>query len=333
MIIDAQTHWYPRPYFEWITGRDSWPKAYQDGEGFSYEPREGEVWPLDRNFLDLDVQLADAAASGVDAILTSPAVFGDVGALDLKEGIETCRMLNDQLAWAEREYPGRVYGAGVVPMQDADAAIAELDRLSGELGLRAVCLHTNIGGRRIGTRATWPLYERIQELGLPIFLHPTYSIAAPPLQEDGLEGTLGFMLDSSVGALSLIYGGVLDAYPQLRVVHPHLGGMLPYVQGRIMEEDSKHWSAGRRAELTIAEYLARNFWTDTVSLHEPAFELARDTYGLDHMLFSSDYPYWPRAKGVAFVRDCVRNADEADRVLGANLAALLGLDTTNRSPA
>ncbi|MFT3865034.1 MAG: amidohydrolase family protein [Solirubrobacterales bacterium] len=323
-VLDCQTHWYPPAYLESILDAPGYPTAKRAVDGYRFFPRAGEEWPLSADYIDLDVQLDDAAAAGVDAILTNPAVFGDVAELPLADAVAATRLLNDQLASAEERYPGRVFGAAVVPMQDAVAAVAELERATQDLGLKAVTLHSNIAGRRIGKRESWPLYERIEQLGVPVLLHPTLSIAAAALQDGGLEGTLGFMLDSSVGALSLVYDGVLDAYPSLQVVHPHLGGILPYLRGRIEEEDSKHWSAGRRAELRLVEYLRRNFYTDTVSQLPEALALARAAYGIERIIFSSDFPYWPRAKGVSFVRDNLDPA-AAESVFSGNAMRLFGI--------
>jgi predicted TIM-barrel fold metal-dependent hydrolase len=325
MIVDCQTHWYPPAYLELILDRPGFPSATRNGDGYVFYPRDGEPWPLPPHYTELTLQLEDASANGVDVVLSSPAVFGDVSRLPLPLAVEVAGLLNGELAQAERDHPGRVIGVATLPMQDAGAAVAELDRAVAELGLRAVCIHSSIAGARIGNRDTWPVYERIQEIGVPIFLHPTRSIAIELLQDNGLEGSLGAMFDTSVAALSLIYDGVLDAFPGLKVVHPHLGGMLPYVLGRVEEEDSKHWSGGRHADLKVSQYLRRNFLTDTVSQHPGALALAREVYGAENVLFSSDYPYWDRAKGVAFIRD---NLDERDAaaVYSGNASRLLGLE-------
>jgi aminocarboxymuconate-semialdehyde decarboxylase len=324
MIVDCQAHWYPRAYFGELAKRVDYPTATRVNGGFVYEPRAGERWQLGARFVDLDFQLEDAAANGTDLIVISPAVFGDVTDRPLEEAVATARMLNDEFAQAQRAYPSRVLSLAVLPMQDPAAAIEELDRAAGELGLRAVCLHSSIAGGRIGKEPSWPVYERMVELGLPIFLHPTRSFAADDLKDGGFDNAVGLMLDSTIGALSLIYDGVLDRLPELRVVHPHLGGVLPYLLGRIEEEDRKPW-AGRRAERAASDYLRDQFWTDTVSRVPQALELARATYGPERLLFSSDYPYWDRADGLAFVREHLPK-DEVERVLGANAAELLGLE-------
>jgi aminocarboxymuconate-semialdehyde decarboxylase len=325
VIIDCQTHWYPPAYMESIRDRADYPKAERDGSDYAFFPRAGEHWPIPPHYYDLDRQLDNASENGVDAFLSSPAVFGDVSRLPLSTAIDAARLLNDQLAIAQQRYAGRVYGVATLPIQDPAAAVQELNRAVLELGLKAACIHSNIAGGRIGKRPTWPVYERFQELEIPLFLHPTRSIAVDLLQDNGLEGTLGAMLDTSVAALSLIYDGVLDAFPELQVVHPHLGGMLPYVLGRVEEEGTKHWAGGRHADQAASEYLQRNFMTDTVSQHPPALALACTVYGEDRVLFSSDYPYWDRAKGIAFVRD---NLDETDatEIFAANAARLLGLE-------
>ena len=129
------------------------------------------------------------------------------------------------------------------------------------------------------------------------------------------------MFDTSIAMLSLVVGGILDACPRLQVVHPHLGGTLPFLAGRV----ETYRRAGLWPGLTepIAGYL-RRVWLDTVSATPEALALVRELAGDDHLLFATDYPYWTFEAGMAFVREHVP-ADRLAAVCHHNAETLLGL--------
>jgi predicted TIM-barrel fold metal-dependent hydrolase len=137
-----------------------------------------------------------------------------------------------------------------------------------------------------------------------------------------MERPLGYMFDSSFAVLSLIVAGVLDAYPDLTLVHPHFGGTLPYLTQRVeVYQRQGRWNVER----PIGEYLGQ-FYTDTVSESPGALRMAIEAYGIQHILFASDVPYFPAGDGVRFVREHHAPAD-AREVFAGNARRLLGLDS------
>jgi predicted TIM-barrel fold metal-dependent hydrolase len=169
------------------------------------------------------------------------------------------------------------------------------------LGLRGVCVLASIDGRTIATEETLPVFKRIDEAGLTIFLHPSYrSSTADRAVDFSVEGGLGWMYQTTVAALSLITSGTLDACPNLRVVHPHVGGTLPFIRGRV---DRLPLGAGASR---LDHYLKKNFYVDTCSFTPGALRLAIDAYGIDRVLFGSDFPLWPIERCIAYVET---NAD------------------------
>ena len=273
-------------------------------------------------FIDLDFQLEAAAQAGVDTVISGPSAVGDVGARpDLGEAREVATLLNEEAARAQREHPGRFYGLGVLPMQDVGAAIQTLEHAVGELGLPGVCIYSNVGGEPIATAELRPLYARIEQLGVPIILHPTDCFRQDRVARFNAERPLGYMFDSSFAALSLIVSGVLDAFPDLRVVVPHLGGTLPFLAGRM--ETYRRGGLWPGLDQPIASYLRRLYF-DTVSATPGALALTRELADPDHLLFGSDYPYWSFEAAVEFVRDNVEPEVHA-AVFHRNAERLLGI--------
>jgi predicted TIM-barrel fold metal-dependent hydrolase len=156
---------------------------------------------------------------------------------------------------------------------------------------------------------------------VPIFLHPTRTVAEPRVSDYALEHPVSYMFETTTAALSLIVGGVMDAYPDLDVVHPHFGGTLPYLVNRLeVYQRQGRWSIER----PIHEYVAR-FYTDTVSESPGALRMAIEAYGVQRLLFASDFPYFPPADGVRFVSENLAPADAAE-VFSGNARRLLGIE-------
>lgn len=312
-VIDCQWHWYPPAFCEAQLSRRTYPLWQRDGDGYIYEPSSSESWRYGADFVDFEHQLGVMDAAGIDTVIASSVIAGDVTSFDVAEGRAMAELLNEELAAKQRAHPSRFRGLAVLPVQHTDAAIEVLDDAIERLGLVGVLLHSNVDGHSIADRELWPLYERIAELGMPLFLHPTRAFAEERVRDYSLEPPLSYMFDTTVAAMSLIVGGVLDAFPDLKIVHPHFGGTLPYLVDRIdVYRRQGRWKLDR----PIREYLPR-MYTDTVSESSGALRMALELYGLDRILFSSDFPYFPAQEGVEFVRDHLSAAD-ARRVFEAN---------------
>ncbi|MFT3865145.1 MAG: amidohydrolase family protein [Solirubrobacterales bacterium] len=315
MIIDHQSHWYPRTFIESLGGDGPLPRAAITDGLVSYEAVEGDTWRMPAHFCDLDAFLEDMAANGVGGSVVSPNTPGQVDGVEAARARGVCEELNEAIAAAQREHPDKLIGLAMLPMQDPDAAIAVLDRGIGELDLRGVCLLSNIAGAPVVSAETEPVFARVEELGVPLFLHPSHnSIAYKALTLREVEIGLAWMFDTAAAAEAMIFSGLLDRLPGLTVVHPHLGGVLPYVVGRAEEMLNFNKSA---IELPIRDYLKRNFYVDCVGSTPQALPVALDIYGEDRVLFASDYPWMPRKMALDFVADNLTE-ELADKVLHRN---------------
>src|SRR5262245_40933765 len=222
-------------------------------------------------------------AHGIDVAVKSANLIGDVDGMEISAARESLELVNEEMARAQREHPDRIVGTAMLPMADADAAVETLDRAVGELGLRAVCILSNVGGRLLGSAEDLPIFRRIEEHRLPVFLHPAHhSIASASGLPSIIEVGIGWMLDTSAAALSLVYGGVLDRCPSMTVVHPHLGGTLPYLVGRV--ELCEAWETLTN-EHPLRHYLRNRFYIDSVGVTPSALPLAIELYGIERTLF------------------------------------------------
>ena len=140
-------------------------------------------------------------------------------------------MINDGIAKAVGQYPKRFQGIATLPLIHTRLALRELDRAILERGLKGMCMLTNIAGKTSHSDFLLPVYERAQQLGVPIFIHPTTPPGAQVMQEWRLAIILGFEFDIVLSATRLAYAGVLDRFPELRFVISHLGAGIPFFGG------------------------------------------------------------------------------------------------------
>lgn len=324
-VIDTQAHWYPRPLLDAYVESDGYPGCTREGDSYAVEMLPGQWTSLPLHFVELELQLETMRAAGVDVVLSSSGSFGDVDDLPVEQAKEVAIACNEARADAERRYDG-VLGVASVPWQDADAAVAVLDDAVSRLGLRAALIHSNIVGKPIDSPYLRPVYERMSELGIPLLLHPGRTLLEPHARDLGLEVILAYMYDTSIAALRLVLSGILDGLA-LAVVHPHCGATLPYLAGRIDGAYWKPWALGRELERLPSELL-RAFYTDTMCQSSETLAFAKGFYGVEHLLYGSDYPYYQPAESLAFVRENLTR-EEVDAVLWTNAARLLALDATD----
>ena len=203
-------------------------------------------------------------------------------------------MLNEGTARAQRENPSRFVGLAVFPQDRPELALKVIELAITKLELRGVCAFANTNGRALVGPDSLPIYRKIAELGIPLFLHPASRSVAFGKGFTGIvEWGLNWMYDTSAAALSLITSGTLDACPNLMVVHPHLGGTRPYVRERLVKMENM--MSQRDQAHPIGSYLADRFYTDTTSDSASAMKLALETYGRRRILFATDYPWKDRA--------------------------------------
>ena len=295
MIVDHQAHWFPPSFLETLRKRATWPRLVTFDGLPALEVADGAVLPVRPELADLDLQFASADENGIDVLVSSPITCGETSFLDPAEAAELLEELNEAVGAAQRRHPDRFVGLAMLPMQDPDRAIAVLDRAVSRDGLRGVSVLASNDGRPIATAETLPVYRRIEELDLPVVLHPAFrSSTFRGQHRSRAEAGVGWMVQTALAAVEMIDSGTLDACPGLVVVHPHLGGVLPYVAGRANRYTSI-------AERSLYEYLRTQFYVDTVSATPGALRLAVTAYGLDRVVFATDYPFIAMAPGREYV--------------------------------
>ena len=338
-MIDVEAHYLDRAFIDLLRRRDAPPReVVEDGAVRMYpEPTAPDVFQgrnarLEELLLDVGGQRIGAMdAAGVDVQLVSMNLPG----CEQLDG-DTARSCNDVLADLVGPHRDRfVPLAALAPDPDApEAAADELERCVRELGFRGWKCNSHVRSGYLDDERYLPLWERVAELGVPVFLHPTvpHGSMIGPYTGYGhmLPGpALGFAAETALHVVRLVYSGLFDRLPQLQIVLGHLGEGLPHWLYRLDYEFTKPWiprDPRCRCERPPSDYIRENTWAATSGhLQASAFATAYDELGAGRLLFATDYPYEDSAETAAFVRAQLPDAAECERVLHGNAAALFGL--------
>ena len=328
-ILNSHVHWLPRSVFEDLCKRkNGYPRAERNSAGgYNLYATYGNVgvggWG--RNvWFDLEDHLRhfDAIGHQIDFICSLGPFSTFFSEIPLADGIAYSQMYNDEMASAQRKHSGRVWTSGVVPLQDTNAAIDELDRMVNKLGLIGVNIPGSIGkDSRIDHPRLEPFYDRIEQLGVPLFIHPTDNNFIEMFEdyEGALHLALGRTYDVSLTGLRLILSGIIERHPKLKIFMSHTGGALPYQAGRL----DKSCGAAKLPKDPSA-YL-KTFYTDTVTPHTLGLKWAIEFFGVDQVMFGDDYPCWKTEAAIQIVEDLNLSKADKDKIFGGNARRLFNL--------
>jgi len=323
--IDIHAHWYPTEWLRLFERDGAKEGALLERTAKGYALRTERISnAFDEQFVDLDLRLDGMQRQRVDVhalSLTTPMVYWASPGL----GLALAQAYNDAASAAHARHPRRFVGLAMLPMQAPDRALVELERCAKLPGMRGVYLATNVNGTELEEKRFWDIYARAEELSWPVFLHPVDTIGRERTTRYYLRNLLGNPYDTGVAAASLIFGGVLDAFPKLEVNLPHAGGTFPWLIGRL-DHGTRVRPELKHMKRLPSEYL-RRFSYDTIG-HDDRINLNLvRLVGADRVLLGSDYCFdMGLTDPVASVErlDVLSNA-ERDQIKGGTAARLLRL--------
>lgn len=293
MKIDIHTHIMPEHMPNWV-------KKFGYGEFIHLEHRNCKACMMkgDKVFREVEencfkpvARLKDMENTGVthQVLSTIPVLFNYWAKPE--DGLETSRFFNDHIAETVSGNTENFIGLGTVPMQDVELAIQEMERCVKELKLPGIEIGTNINGKNIGDAEFFTFYQHAEKLGCALFIHPWQMMGEQQMQEYWMPWLVGMPAETTRAMCSLIFSGVLEKFPGLRIAFAHGGGSFPYTLGRI-----EHGFHVRPDLVQInnkknpREYLNK-FWVDSLVHDKNAFEFLRSVMGNDQICVGSDYPF------------------------------------------
>lgn len=271
----------------------------------------------------LDLRLQDMDKLGIDIQLLSPNPGQYYYGAPADSGRAAARVINDAIAEAVASHPGRFAGMGTVPLQDCQMAVAEMRRCRDELGLRGIEIGTNVAGRDLDSADLAPFFAAAEELDLLLFMHPMGFSEPRRLMKHHLGNIIGNPLDTTIALSHLIFSGVLERHPGLKVCVAHGGGFLPAYAGRM--DHAYHHRADCRECISQppSTYLAKLHF-DTLVFDPLQLDALVRRWGPEQLCLGSDYPFdMAEPDPVGFHRSLDDHA--RNLILGANAERLLGL--------
>lgn len=300
--IDFEAHFYTKAYLKALGENQGYPRFSYDDEkersgmlSYFSDLAQPFAEPLLSSLLDMgEGRLKIMDALGVDVQVVSLSAPG-LEQLNPTVGTALARESNDALAEVIRRHPNRYKGYAALAPKNPGAAADELERAVKDLGFVGWNTHSNYGDSYLDEKKYWPILERAERLGVPIYIHPTVP-AIPQARTYGFAmggAPFGFGMEAALCMMRLIFSGALEQFPRLKVILGHLGETLPFLMRRI------DWAYERPLPPVFrtlpkrpSEYVRGNvFVTTSGNYYEPAFMCTLQAMGIDRILLGMDYPY------------------------------------------
>lgn len=339
MIIDFQAHVFPPAYIDEMKRLDGVvvleaPDPHSGMNYFYDKQLQCRINTATFQGQDIEKRLRVMDQLGIDVhVLTIPAPGADRYARD--DAIKMARVANDAIAAIARKYPKRFIGFFTLPTASIKDSLDELERSVNELGLRGFGCFANLNGQPLDREELFPIYERLVKYQLPVYVHPTAPLATEAVGIDIMPTLIfGWAFDSTVAMTRLVYGRVLERFPEINWVVADVGGVLAFFAQRAI-----NIYTGRTDEIRHRYGLQENpldsfrrFYVDTADHPASTLRCVRDFFTADRMVLGSNYPYGPE-EGAVLIKNSLKAIDGLDlnptdkaKILGGNAAKILGLE-------
>ena len=338
MIIDFQAHIFPRSYLDEMKRLDGAvileaPDPYSGMSYFYDKKLKCRINTVTFQGQNIERRLEHMDRLGVDIhVLTIPAPGAD--RFEGEDAVKIARVANDAIAEIARKHPKRFVGFFTLPTSNVKASLDELERSVNELGLKGFGCFANLNGQALDREELFPIYERLAKYKLPVYVHPTAPLATEATGIDIMPTLIfGWAFDSTVAMTRLVYGRVLEQFPEINFVVADVGGVLAFFAQRAINIYS-----GRTEEIRQRYGLKENpldsfrrFYVDTADHPASTLRCVKDFFSTERMVLGTNYPYGPE-EGCLLVKNSLKaidglelNTTEREKILGGNAARILGI--------
>lgn len=323
-IIDFHNHYYPPEYIKALEQGPSAVRITHDAEGNPCLHYPGDYNVAVPGHRDIDYREQVLKEAGVETqviTLTTPGTHIEEPAT----AVRLAQLVNDAFARVVADKKGRFVALATLPLCDPAASVAELRRALEQLHMRGAMLFSNVNGVALSDQRFWKLYELANDQAAVLHIHPTNPVGVEAMLDYWLMPLVGFLMDTTLAAASLVFSGVTERFPRIRWVLSHLGGAIPYLAERL----DRGYEAFADCRVNVKQYPSaylKRFYFDTVNFDPRAIELAIGFAGADHILAGSDYPHQIGSipKMLESLKAIRVSEEDRKKILGGNAARLLG---------
>ncbi|MGQ6182307.1 amidohydrolase family protein [Serratia sp. IR-2025] len=274
---------------------------------------------------ELDARFALLDSAGIDMQILSATPLSP-HLEDEQAAVDAARRINDEYAELVARYPTRFRAIASLPLPHIDAALLELERAFTQLNMLGACITTSVLGLSIANPLFEPLYQELNRRHSVLAIHPAGRGAHSPLIADyALTWSIGAPIEDTVAAMHFILHGIPQRFPEMKIIVPHLGGLLPMTLERL--DQTVAWEAPHTPEPPSRAVL--RMWYDTVGHDQvPALQAAAATFGAERLLFGTDFPFQPGdlfQTTVDYIRRAGLPEADVNAILDRNAAAVFGL--------
>ncbi|MFC2044627.1 amidohydrolase family protein [Chloroflexota bacterium] len=334
MIIDANTHMFHSSLIEQLNSiGGTWAKkkaateqkALAQGNPYRTDVAQ-RVAQLDRNHIDFQV-VTPGNILYINLIPDDPA-----------KQLTLAQIINNGMARLMEESKGRLIGVGAVPMTEFEQnGIREMERAIKTLGLKGITVPSNFKGRPLHIKELEPLWSQAEAMNVPIYIHPNYPVRTKDRGYEAdynMKHNFGYPFETELALSELVFSGVMERYPALKIISHHLGGGIPFFLGRTnetYEPSAQQRRIGRVMPKPLYDYFSLFYYDTAVGGSAPATRCAYEVFGADKLIFASDAPNGPQhgeyrlANYPKVIKSLNLSEHETNKILANNARKILNL--------
>ncbi|MCW4050193.1 MAG: amidohydrolase family protein [Candidatus Bathyarchaeota archaeon] len=325
MNIDFHNHFYPDAYVQELKREKGYASVSTDEQGRLLIHYTGDYNVVVGPHIDIEHRLKDMDKNQIDVqvlTLTTPGVERE----NKERGIKLAQLTNNGFREIIEKYPDRFTALATLPLQDPIAAVEELERSVTELGLKGAMLLSNVNGKPLDAPEYLPVYEKAVQLDVPMYIHPTSPINDRSMEDFRLVPMIGFGIDTSLAVIRLVLSGTMKKLPGLKLVASHVGGIFPFLRGRIETCFNAYPECKVHIKESPSKYL-KKVWMDSIIYDNDVLMSALAFSGVEKMMLGTDHPHQigDIEHAVQRIKDLPIPDHDKELILGGNAEKLLKL--------
>ena len=323
LIIDGHRHLLCLDSYTHAMRNNLIDQSYYHPTSLAINLKKARDWF--RKMTDFNEHISDLNSSGMDVAILHPTPMEFLYGVPPEEYAKLSRLINQNTADFINNCPERLLGLATLPLQNMDLALEEIHFAIDELDLKGIAMGSSVNGIGFDESIFIPFFKEVEKRDIPIFIHPTNPVESKRLTKYYLSNLIGFPMDTTIAASQLIFGGVFEQFPKLKICLAHAGGTLPFLLGRLQHGNSVRPESQENITHPFNYYL-KNIYVDTVVFHQEILKFVLSVMPKSHVFMGTDYPFdMSDTNPIEFISAALSDKEQVKELLGRNLANILGI--------